>query len=251
MTFQLSNIKIISVDGIIGAGKTTLLINIAKYSKYKNIIHVLPEPIDLWKDVRYSIYKENIVKNNNNFNILKYMYQNPKRWAYTMQIWALYTRSLSLLNYILMIKKMNKNKQKIIILMERSLMSNNIFSSLMKENNSINEMEWIMYLKIYNFFNKKLPSLDGIIFLNTSISISMNRIKKRNRLGESNITYYYQEQLIKKHIKMIEDLKLEKRIKVLEINGNIKLKQEELYIQNIVKNLDNFITDIIQLKSKI
>ena len=83
------NIKIISIEGIIAAGKSTLTEILKNESKYKNKIHVLKEPIECWQDVRKNINGN--VSNLNyfsdeNFNILQSMYEDNKRWSYTMQV---------------------------------------------------------------------------------------------------------------------------------------------------------------------
>ena len=62
---------IISIEGNIGAGKTTLLSLLQ--------VPVIPEPVSEWTNTAGN-------------NILEDFYNNPKRWAFTFQLNALYTR---------------------------------------------------------------------------------------------------------------------------------------------------------------
>ena len=86
-----ASLTIITLEGIISAGKSTLLEKLKLHSKYKNLLHVLPEPVECWKDVRNNITNGNktnneMTKQKDNFNILQCMYQDSKRWGYTMQV---------------------------------------------------------------------------------------------------------------------------------------------------------------------
>ena len=50
------------------------------------------------------------------------------------------------------ISKLKDNKEKLVVLIERSICANYIFASTMKENKLLTDMEWIMYLQFYNYF---------------------------------------------------------------------------------------------------
>lgn len=60
----------IIVEGNIGAGKSTFLKHLAEF--YSDKIKCYPEPVHLWRDL-------------NGINLLSMMYENPKRWAFTLQ----------------------------------------------------------------------------------------------------------------------------------------------------------------------
>jgi deoxyadenosine/deoxycytidine kinase len=65
-----------SIEGNIGSGKTTLL----HLFKIKNPqIFISPEPLHDWQKVA-------------SFNLLQTYYDQPNRWAYTFQNYALLTR---------------------------------------------------------------------------------------------------------------------------------------------------------------
>ena len=73
---------IVAVEGIIGAGKSSLLKQLQLYDD----IAVIQEPVYLWNNVTGG------VQSDGNANMLHKMYQNPTRWCFTFQIWALCTR---------------------------------------------------------------------------------------------------------------------------------------------------------------
>ena len=71
---------IISIEGNIGAGKSTFL-KILKLNLEK--IKIIEEPLIKW---------QNIEQDGINYNILDMYYKDPKRWAYTFQTYAFYSR---------------------------------------------------------------------------------------------------------------------------------------------------------------
>ena len=64
----MSNITIISIDGVIGSGKSTLLDTLKKHKSFSNY-HFLQEPVDIW---------ESITDKNNEMNLFK-VNKNPMR----------------------------------------------------------------------------------------------------------------------------------------------------------------------------
>lgn len=73
-----------SIEGNIGSGKTVLLHLLSK--RLPNIL-IAPEPLGEWQQIE-------------NHNLLKVYYDDPHRWAYTFQNYALLTRSNHLHNLI-------------------------------------------------------------------------------------------------------------------------------------------------------
>lgn len=211
------SVKVISVEGIIGAGKTTLLQKLKNKSKFNNLLHVLAEPVECWIDVRKNLNGKNTNKYNSlngNFNILECMYEDGKRWGLTMQSWALHTRAVTILNYIKTLKNTGETN---ILMIERSLHANKIFSEIMKEMNYLNDLEWVIYNKLYNYYQGEVPQINGMIYLNTDVEEAMNRLKLRNRKGEISITKEYQKKLKLKHDKIVNE---SMKNKIITINNN-------------------------------
>lgn len=66
-----------SIEGNIGSGKTVLLNLLSKH--LPNLV-IAPEPVEDWQHI-------------NRFNLLQQYYDDPHRWAYTFQNYAILTRS--------------------------------------------------------------------------------------------------------------------------------------------------------------
>jgi deoxyadenosine/deoxycytidine kinase len=170
-----SRIIVISLDGNIGAGKSTLLKKLDRYiksfPKYSNEISIINEPVHIWEQT----------------GILKEFYNDKKKYAGGFQYFVLNT----LIHELQL--EMNKYKEsKIhIIITERSLESTRwVFAKMLYDDGFINNVEMNMYLYLYNLIDQKyLPS--ATIYLNTLYDTCNDRIEKRNRDGESNISIEY------------------------------------------------------------
>lgn len=89
-----------SIEGNIGSGKTILLNLLARHFPNSRLI---AEPVHQWQDT-------------NNHNLLDQYYQNPHRWAYTFQNYALLTR----FNTVHQAQKM-KIPERCVVFAERSV----------------------------------------------------------------------------------------------------------------------------------
>ena len=166
---------LISIEGNIGSGKSTIL-NILKL-KYANNPHIifLDEPVNEW---------DTITDTNTNQSILQLFYQDKHKYAFTFQILTYITR----LRKILQVLETNTNK---IIITERSIYTDKfVFAKMLYQQKLINEIEWKTYNYWFDTFRKQ-TKLDHIIYINTSPQNCSNRIKIRNRKGESDISITY------------------------------------------------------------
>ena len=156
---------IISIEGNIGSGKSTILKQLKNYSD--DFVYV-DEPVSEWQSI----------KDSNNKNILELFYQDQKKYSFSFQILAYITRLRSLLTVI----KYNPNK---IIICERSIYTDkHVFAKMLYEQNKIEEIEWKTYNYWFDTF-KEITKLSGIIYINTNPETCFERIKKRDRNGES------------------------------------------------------------------
>jgi deoxyadenosine/deoxycytidine kinase len=193
---------IISIEGNIGSGKSTILKQLKNYSD--DFIYI-DEPVDEWLSIRDS----------NDKNILELFYQDQKKYSFSFQILAYITRLRSLLNAI----KSNPNK---IIICERSIYTDkHVFAKMLYEQNKIEEIEWKTYKYWFDTF-KEITKLNGIIYVNTDPHTCFERIKKRDRNGESTIPLEYLQECDKKHHDWIDNT----NIKKLVINGNDEFEND-------------------------
>ena len=190
---------ILSVDGNIGSGKSTLVKELGNY--FQHVVFI-QEPVEIWQKV----------------NLLDLYYQNKTRWAYTFQMNAFITRA----------KIIQENIDKDFI-MERSIYSDKYcFAINCYENKLLNEIEWKLYNQWHDWLSKSM-SLEGdaYIYLRTTPEIAYDRIQKRNRKEESNISLEYIKQIHNKH----EEWLYKRADNILVMDGNI---------ENTSKRLENF-----------
>lgn len=206
------------IEGNIGVGKTTLLKAIKKYFPELNIVF---EPVNQWNN---SISGKSLLSD---------FYSNPKRWAYTLETYAMACRVKEYL------KESKNKKQK--TLMERSIFSGHYcFAKNDFLNGYMTPMEWEIYQNWFSFLiSNKAPLPTGFIYLKTDPEIALDRIKKRNRNGESKISIDYLKQIDERHNEfLIEKKDLTNKLTnlpILTLDCNSDFEKE---INSLTKNLD-------------
>jgi deoxyguanosine kinase len=88
-----------------------------------------------------------------------------------------------------------KKKEKIIITERSVLTSRYVFTQMLKEDGCISEIEWALYLKLFEDY---YTPLNGHIYLATDLDVSAGRIKERGRPGET-VSMEYLSSLEIKH----------------------------------------------------
>lgn len=175
---------VISIEGNIGAGKSTLIQQIESQLN-KKIIYI-PEPIHEW----------NTIKDENNIPILECFYDNQEKYAFAFQMMAYISR-------ITYLKKAIDQYPDSILIIERSVYTDKyVFAKMLYDDNQINEIEYQIYLKWYDYFLKDLPPI-YTIYMRTTPKICLQRILKRNRSGEQNISLSYLQNCHDYHEKWI------------------------------------------------
>ena len=185
---------IISIDGNIGSGKSTLVKLLQ--NNLDSTVTIIEEPVKLWQSIQ----------NKSNENILDLFYKDSYRWAYTFQNLAFITRTLVL----------NKAKieKKEIILVERSIETDkNVFAKCLYDTEKMSKMEYELYITWYDKFKH---DIDGYIYLQTSPSKCIERIKKRNRQCETKIENSYIESMETYHNNWL----LDSNMNTLILDGN-------------------------------
>lgn len=208
---------IISIEGNIGSGKSTILSLLKdKYSDNSNVIFV-DEPVSEWNSIK-----------DNGKSILELFYSDKEKFSFTFQILAYITRLRKLLEVL----KDSKDK---VIVCERSIYTDkNVFAKMLHQQKYISDMEWKTYNYWFDTF-KEQTNLDYIIYVKTNPEICLNRIKKRNRTGESDIPLEYLLHCDELHSEWLE--KTEKN--VIFFDGNQDLDDENRYIESL--NFENLI----------
>lgn len=181
---------IISVEGNIGVGKTTF---ISIISNNIDNASVVKEPVDEWVQLT----------DLDGTNLLETYYRDNNRWSYSFQNMACLTKMEKLLETL-----KNPNISSQYIFLDRSIETDlNVFSSMYVDNKTYSALEYSMFKKFYQIYQNYLkpPNKQFYIYLKCSPEKSLERIKKRNRPEEANITLEYLRMIADYHDKWLDN----------------------------------------------
>lgn len=218
------------LEGNIGAGKSTFLTLIKKYVPE---IEVSLEPVHNWQK---KIYGQSLLAN---------FYQNPQRWAYSLETFTMICRVIEHLK-----DQHDSNQRKII---ERSIYSGHYCFTLNGyKNGFMNDLEWGIYTQWFTYLiPQKCQPPHGFIYLHTDPDVSYKRIKKRNRPSEKNITFLYLQQIHEHHedflIRKNNILQELKHIPVLILDCNEEFKNNTAVFTTHAKQVVDFIAQTMPL----
>jgi deoxyadenosine/deoxycytidine kinase len=198
------------VEGNIGTGKSTFLTHLSREFK------VVPEPVDEWTKM----------KNANGKNIIEEFYSDPKRNAYLFQSIAFRSR----------IKNITGIRGYFV---ERSVYTDrNIFAQTCREDGFIGDIEWDDYVSWFDWLTSEFKiSPMGFVYLRCEPEVSFERIKKRNRSGEENITLDYLKKLHAKH----DEWLMNEKSPVLIIDVNDENTPEK--VEEMIKKVKDYFFD--------
>lgn len=214
------------VEGNIGAGKSTLLHILKNYFPNVNVVQ---EPVERWNALA------------SGKSLLENFYLDPKRWAFSMESYALMCRVLDWQNLLTTDTKSQIG--------ERSVYSGYYcFAKNGFGAGFLSKAEWEVYTQLFEFFVKNkcfIPS--GFIYLRTSPEVVFERIKKRARLSESSISLDYLRAIHDKHedflMKKINLLSNLADVKVIVLDGNLDFENDRIIQDYFVSCINSFISD--------
>lgn len=192
---------IVSLEGNIGSGKSTLI------SRLKSSLHTVGDIPIIYIDEPVRVWNTIMDKHGN--NIIKRYYEDQKKFAFQFQMMAYITRITQLR------QATEQYGGRCIIITERSIETDKeIFAKMLYENKTLDNISYTIYLKWFDELSRGLK-VDKLVYLKTSPEISLQRVKKRNRPGET-ISLDYLKDCHDHH----EDW-LDKIDGVLRLNGDI------------------------------
>lgn len=224
------NNYVFSVEGNIGSGKSTfipelqeILSTIEKDGLRYKIIY-LTEPVDIWQTIKDTSGK----------NIIEKFYEDNEKYAFSFQMMAYISR-------IHQIKEALNKCYNTIIICERSIFTDkNVFAKMLYDSKNIEEINYQIYLKWFDEFNKDIP-YKGIIYIKTEPETCLQRIVKRNRPGE-NISIEYLTNCHNYHNEWIYN---NNQFSMVMFNGEISIDNKKEYNNYILSNIIPFISDNI------
>lgn len=220
-----NNNIIISIDGNIGSGKSTLLQNLKEFYKDNKKIIFLKEPVDEWNEI----------KDENGITIIEKFYSDRKKYAFPFQMMA-YISRYKILNEAL---KNNKNK---IFITERSIYTDKlVFARMLYETKDIDEISYKIYNQWFDTLSKNLK-IDKLIYVDAKPEICKERIIKRNREGENEISIDYLNKCEIYHQFMVNK-KCDDCIchNQLILDGLLDIYENEDNKNKMIKQVDDFI----------
>jgi len=215
-------VRVVSIDGNIGSGKSTLVNNLkAYYSVKENCcglnICFLQEPVDIW----------NTITDNDNKTMIECFYANPDKYAFPFQMMAYISR--------LAILKKELKKDWDIIFTERCVFTDrNVFAKMLYNDGKINEIEYKIYNTWFNEFIEDIPETE-YIYIRTEPQIALDRIIKRNRIGE-NIPIEYLTTCHEYHDNWLNSV-TNKCI----LNGDINMDSNSTVISDWINTINNYV----------
>tara|TARA_Y100000590_G_C15685319_1_gene1001383 strand:+ start:571 stop:1215 length:645 start_codon:yes stop_codon:yes gene_type:complete len=208
----------IYIEGNIACGKSTftrLLKNHFQSSNYSFI----QEPVDEWISI----------KDNYGKNILEHFYKDSKKWAFPFQMTTFITRTQK-------ITSVPKNTPTFI---ERSVFTDkNCFATNLYENGLLNDIEWKLYKDWFDWLTTHFDvEPNYYIYLKTTPETCYERLKKRSRSEETNVSLHYLQQLHEKHNQWLYEHH-NKYQNVLFIDANIEFENNPERFCEIVEEIE-------------
>jgi deoxyadenosine/deoxycytidine kinase len=202
---------IISIEGNIGSGKSTFL-SYLRNNCSSDIIFV-KEPIDYWEQIK---------DRETNETMLQKFYKDQKLYSFSFQMMAFISR------FSILRETIRQNPSAIIIT-ERCLYTDKyVFAKMLFEMKNIEDVNYQIYNKWFEEFALEFP-INKIIYIKATPEICFNRIKKRNRTGESNIPLDYLIQCNTYHDEM---MKILSSVEIIELDGNIDIYENPTIIKD-------------------
>jgi deoxyadenosine/deoxycytidine kinase len=162
---------IVSIEGNIGSGKSTLISQLkSRFTSVGDIpIVYIDEPVRVW----------NTIMDKEGNNIIKRYYEDQKRFAFQFQMMAYITRITQLR------KATEQYGGRCIIITERSIETDKqVFAKMLYESKTLDNISYTIYLKWFDELSRNLK-VDNLVYLQTRPDVSMERVVKRNRPGET------------------------------------------------------------------
>lgn len=183
----------ILVDGGISVGKSTLMKALVESIGSATAAY---EPLKSWVDHKFTNIRSSETES---INFLKEYYDNRKNFAFPFQVFA----TAHLLQHDFKILNAAIQNGTEVVFFERSVFSTNVFTRKAVSDNCLTPTEYeILQILMKSITQSTTPSLtefDLIFYLRTDPHVAFERIQKRNRLEEQQVTIDYVTDITKQY----------------------------------------------------
>jgi len=171
------------IEGNIGAGKSTC---VSLLSQALADVYVVSEPVHMWHTQQAHT------------SLLGHFIQDPQRWAFTMETYAMLSRMRDHMYY---------QAYHTPVILERSVYSGHYcFACNGFRQGFMTQKEWDIYIRyFYHYIPRFCKPPRGFIFLDVSPDVAYQRIHKRARDHEEMIPRSYLQQLDEMHRSFLID----------------------------------------------
>lgn len=211
----------IYLEGNIGTGKTTFLTFLKTLFPSASFIY---EPVGEWLNL----------KGKDGRNILEHFYEDINKWSFPFQMNSFITR----------VKSIEDAPDNSLMFIERSVYTDQkCFAKNCYDSGKMTKIEYDIYMRWHAWLLDKFKFNDraeAFIYLRTSPDISLERIQKRERGGESKISIDYLNTLHELHEDWLgQNPGEDSNILILDISKNIYEDEKEK--QKIIEQLSDFL----------
>ena len=194
----------IAIAGNIGAGKTSLTELLAKHYNW--------EP-----------HFEDVIDN----PYLDDFYTHMERWSFNLQIYFLKSRFNQLLKF---------SEQKKTIIQDRTIYEDaHIFAPNLNAMGLMNQRDFNNYLELFELMESLIKGPDLLIYLRSSIPNLVNKIHKRGREYETNISIDYLSRLNERYEAWVS--KYDKVLIVIDVD-NLDFVENKKDLDSVIIQID-------------
>ena len=194
----------IAIAGNIGAGKTSLTELLAKHYNW--------EP-----------HFEDVIDN----PYLDDFYTHMERWSFNLQIYFLKSRFNQLLKF---------SEQKKTIIQDRTIYEDaHIFAPNLNAMGLMNQRDFNNYLELFKLMESLIKGPDLLIYLRSSIPNLVNKIHKRGREYETNISIDYLSRLNERYEAWVS--KYDKELIIIDVDS-LDFVENKKDLDSIISQID-------------
>ncbi|MGN1400890.1 MAG: deoxynucleoside kinase [Bacillus sp. (in: firmicutes)] len=204
----MQNIPFITVEGPIGVGKTTLSKSISNHFQYNILKEIVDENPFLGK-----------------------FYEDIDEWSFQTEMFFLCNRY----------KQLEDIEKKFLSQQMPVVADYHIFKNLIFAQRTLKPSQYEKYIHIYNVLTSDMPVPNMVIYLNASLDTLLQRIEKRGRDIEKNISPLYLEQLTIDYRTFMDQFRqTHPGVPVLEFNGDeMDFVKNEKDLAHILKQIED------------